>query len=83
MLPLAPVLYHRPIRSRANIRRENDVPELFPRPPRHMKQPTKDQLRTQLAEAAAELERRGVLIEQLRTPWWRRLLLRLRGEPPA
>lgn len=48
-----------------------------------MKQPTKDQLRTQLAEAAAELERRGVLIEQLRTPWWRRLLLRLRGEPPA
>ncbi|UHQ21930.1 hypothetical protein LVB77_14775 [Lysobacter sp. 5GHs7-4] len=57
------------------------MPELFPKPPRRMKQPTKGQLREQLADAAAELERRGALIDHLRTPWWRRLSLRLRRQP--
>lgn len=50
--------------------------ELFPRAPRRMKQPTKAQLRDQVAEAAAELERRGAIIEQLQKPWWRRLAQR-------
>jgi len=36
-----------------------------------MKQPTKDQLRAQLAQAASEIER---LQRALRDSWWRRLL---------
>lgn len=38
---------------------------------RRMKQPTKDQLRAQLAQAASEIER---LQRALRDSWWRRLL---------
>lgn len=51
--------------------------QLFPRPPRRMKQPTKDQLRAQLAEAASEIER---LQGALAAPWWRRLARRLRRQ---
>lgn len=49
---------------------------LFPRPPRQMKQPRKDQLREQLRDAAETIERQAREIEHLRRPWWRRLLRR-------
>ncbi|MBD9376158.1 hypothetical protein [Pseudoxanthomonas sp. PXM04] len=51
--------------------------QLFPRPPRRMKQPTKDQLRAQLVQAASEIERlQGALANR----WWRRLARRLRRQ---
>lgn len=50
--------------------------QLFPRPPRRMKQPRKDVLRDELARAAAEIERQRFEIERLRLPWWRRLFRR-------
>ena len=38
------------------------TPQLFPREPRRMKQPTKDTLREHLARAASEIERlRGIV----------------------
>lgn len=46
--------------------------ELFPRPRRRMRQPSKDQLREQLALAAEEIARLRIENERLRTPWWRR-----------
>lgn len=46
---------------------------LFPKPPRRMKQPTKNQLRAQLAQAASEIER---LQRALADSWWRRLARR-------
>ena len=42
------------------------------KPPRRMRQPTKDALREQLALASAEIIR-------LRTPWWRRIFNRKRN----
>ncbi len=50
--------------------------QLFPRPPRRMKQPRKDVLREFLADAATEIERLRAENERLRTPWWRRLIKR-------
>lgn len=50
--------------------------QLFPREPRRMKQPRKDLLRNELARAAAEIERLRIENEQLRRPWWRRLIPR-------
>lgn len=55
--------------------------QLFPKPKRRLKQPTKDCLRQELARSASTIERQAVTIEQqriqiehLRQPWWRRLL---------
>ena len=51
--------------------------QLFPRPPRRMRQPKKDQLRDELARAAARIEALETENEHLRRlPWWRRLLKR-------
>ena len=50
--------------------------QLFPRPPRRMRQPRKDQLRDELARAAARIEALETENEHLRRPWWRRLLQR-------
>lgn len=50
--------------------------DLFPRPPRRMKQPRKDLLREELARAAAEIERLRIENGNLRRPWWRRLIPR-------
>lgn len=47
-------------------------PDLFPRPPRRMRQPRKDVLRDQLALAASEIETLRAENERLRQPWWRR-----------
>ncbi|ALN84923.1 hypothetical protein LC55x_1633 [Lysobacter capsici] len=52
-----------------------------PRPPRVMKQPSKDELRDQLAAAKAENDRLTALVDQLHLPWWRRLYLRFRSKP--
>lgn len=43
--------------------------DLFPKPPRRMKQPTKAFLRAQLATAAEQIEQ---LQRALCEPWWRR-----------
>jgi hypothetical protein len=40
-----------------------------------MRQPRKDLLREELARAAAEIERLRTENEDLRLPWWRRLIL--------
>lgn len=56
------------------------LPEV-PRPPRKMKQPRKDVLRTQLATAEAQIEQQRLVIEHLRLPWWQRLYLSVRGTP--
>jgi hypothetical protein len=48
--------------------------QLFPRPPRRMRQPRKDVLRDELTRAADTIERQRIVIDRLRTPWWRRLL---------
>ncbi|HYG06493.1 MAG TPA: hypothetical protein VD865_08770 [Stenotrophomonas sp.] len=50
--------------------------QLFPKPPKRMRQPRKDQLREELARAAAEIERLRSENEHLRQPWWRRLIER-------
>lgn len=57
--------------------------QLFPKPPRQLKQPRKQQLRDELARAAttielqaAEIERLRMKNEHLRRPWWRRLIPR-------
>lgn len=47
---------------------------LIPRAPRRMRQPRKDQLRDELARMAEENIRLRQENEQLRRPWWRRLL---------
>ena len=52
--------------------------QLFPRPSRRMKQPRKDVLQDQLAQAADMIERQAREIERLRLPWWRRLSRRLK-----
>lgn len=52
-------------------------PDLFPRPPRRMRQPRKDVLRDQLALAATEIEALRSENERLRTPWWVRLAHRV------
>lgn len=48
-------------------------PDLIPRQPRRMRQPTKDQLRDSLARAADEIQRLRLENERLRRPWWRRI----------
>lgn len=50
--------------------------QLFPRQPRRMRQPRKDQLRDELARAAERIERLETENERLRRPWWWRLLQR-------
>lgn len=45
-------------------------PQLFPKPPRRMLQPTKDTLREQLALAAERIEALEAEIAALRRPWW-------------
>lgn len=50
---------------------------LIPRHARRMRQPTKDTLREELARAATEIERLRIENEQLRLPWWRRLITRI------
>lgn len=58
----------------------NANPQLFPRPPRRMRQPTKATLREHLAAAADEIERQRVEIERLSRPWWKRLRQRAGGK---
>ncbi|WP_161809456.1 hypothetical protein [Stenotrophomonas panacihumi] len=48
--------------------------QLFPKPPKRMRQPRKDTLREELARAADEIERLRTENEQLRQPWWRRVM---------
>ncbi len=50
--------------------------DLIPRAPRRMRQPKKDQLRDELARAAARIEALETENEHLRRPWWRRLIRR-------
>jgi len=50
--------------------------QLFPKPPKRMRQPRKEALRVELARAAAEIERLLTENEHLRQPWWRRLIKR-------
>jgi len=50
--------------------------QLFPKPTKRMRQPRKDVLREELARAAAEIERLRTENEDLRRPWWRRLIAR-------
>lgn len=50
--------------------------QLFSKPPKRMRQPTKDYLRASLAEIAEENAHLRAEIEQLRQPWWRRLIER-------
>lgn len=45
--------------------------QLFPKPPRRMKQPRKDTLRDELVRAATTIEQQRAEIERLRRPWWR------------
>lgn len=52
--------------------------QLFPRPPRRMKQPRKDVLREHLAAATEELIQLRAEVEHLRMPWWRRFVGRKR-----
>lgn len=52
-------------------------PDLFPRPPRRMRQPRKDVLRDQLALAATEIETLRAENQRLRQPWWLRVALSL------
>lgn len=49
---------------------------LFPKQPRRMLQPTKDQLRDYLAEVTAENLSLRAENEQLRRHWWPRLFRR-------
>lgn len=51
--------------------------QLFPKPPKRMRQPRKDTLREELARAADEIERLRTENEHLRQPWWRRLIQRI------
>lgn len=50
--------------------------DLIPRQPRRLRQPTKAKLREELARAASTIEQQQAVIEQLRTPWWRRIFRR-------
>lgn len=54
----------------------NRTRDLIPRPPRRMRQPSKDTLREQLALAADEIARLRAENERLSRPWWRRLINR-------
>ncbi|MCI2243842.1 hypothetical protein L3067_04365 [Xanthomonas sp. PPL568] len=55
--------------------------QLFPRPPRRLKQPTKDVLRQHLANVTNENIRLRAEVERLRSVWWRRLINRWRTAP--
>lgn len=50
--------------------------QLFPRPPRRMKQPRKAQLRDAVVALTDENIRLRAENERLRRPWWQRLLPR-------
>ncbi|HYG07720.1 MAG TPA: hypothetical protein VD865_15110 [Stenotrophomonas sp.] len=50
--------------------------QMFPKPPKRMRQPTKHYLRTCLAETAEENARLRAENERLRQPWWRRFFQR-------
>jgi hypothetical protein len=50
--------------------------DLIPRPARRMRQPKKELLRQALEEMTAEVIRLRAENEQLRRPWWRRLIAR-------
>ncbi|WP_165394480.1 hypothetical protein [Pseudoxanthomonas winnipegensis] len=50
--------------------------QLFPKPPRRLKQPTKAVLRQQLATITEEVIQLRAEVEHLRAPWWRRLIRR-------
>lgn len=50
--------------------------QLFPRKPRRMKQPRKDQLREAVESLTDEVIRLRTENERLRSPWWRRIFTR-------
>jgi len=50
--------------------------DLIPREPRRMRQPKKELLRQALEDMTAEVIRLRAENEQLRRPWWRRLITR-------
>lgn len=50
--------------------------QLFPKPPKRMRQPTKEQLRDQVATVTEDNIRLRAEIDHLRRPWWRRLFQR-------
>jgi hypothetical protein len=60
-------------------------PELFERPRRRMKQPTKDALRERITLLEGELARTKIEADRLqaeieaRRPWWRRMFARESG----
>lgn len=45
--------------------------ELFEKPPRKMKQPTKEFLRERLKDCQDVIANQAAEIERLRTPWWK------------
>jgi hypothetical protein len=53
--------------------------QLIPRLPRKKKQPTANQFRAQLVEAADTIASLRAEVERLRMPWWRKLAGFLRG----
>ena len=53
--------------------------QLFPKPPRRMKQPRKDTLREELVRAATTIEQQRAEIDRLRRPWWRRIAERFQA----
>ena len=53
--------------------------QLFPKPPRRMKQPRKDTLRDELSRAATTIEHLTAENERLRRPWWQKLVDRFQA----
>lgn len=48
--------------------------ELFEKPPRKMKQPTKGFIKQQLKHCQDVVAMQGAEIDRLRAPWWKRLV---------
>ena len=48
-------------------------PQLFPKPKRRMKQPTKDALRQTIRDHETRIIELRAENERLRLPWWRRI----------
>ena len=55
------------------------APQLFPRPPRIMKQPRKDALRKIIRNREAEIYRLKKEIQRMRTPLWRRIAFKIQA----
>lgn len=52
------------------------APQLFPRQPKRLRQPSKQTLRNELRRAADQIIELRAENERLRMPWWRRVFRR-------